>query len=152
MSRGIKAIQELPDRAPFEQKNDDKHLFSFIDLFAGIGGIRLAFQQSRDHCIFSSEWDRFAQKTYATNFGEFPHGDITDISARDIKSHLKKRPRKLTPRECANLQGFPDNFIINAVSDTQAYKQFGNSVAVPVVQKVAESMLVVLKTAKVKRK
>lgn len=378
MSRGHKAIQELPDRAPFEQKKDDKHLFSFIDLFAGIGGIRLAFQQSGGHCIFSSEWDRFAQKTYAANFGELPHGDITNISARDIKKHftkgskklnillagfpcqafsqaglkrgfndtrgtmffeiqrilsickpdafllenvkqlrghnqgetlkiimdtlggehfhsipddvpmsdearhalnsklnywadhkvlraadfgcpqnrerifivgfnkkkfkgidfnkvfnwpdpphtrtavgdilesdksidpkytisqrllnghqrrktehknkgngfgysvfkksdrytntlsaryykdgseilidqsqLKKRPRKLTPRECANLQGFPKNFIVNAVSDTQAYKQFGNSVAVPVVQKVAKSMLAVLKTAKVKRK
>ncbi len=378
MSRGHKAIQELPDRAPFEQKKDDKYLFSFIDLFAGIGGIRLAFQQSGGHCIFSSEWDRFAQKTYAANFGELPHGDITNISARDIKkhftkggkklnillagfpcqafsqaglkkgfndtrgtmffeiqrilsickpdafllenvkqlkghnhgetikiimdtlegkhfhtipddvqmsdearqalnsrlnyqadyrvlraadfgcpqnrerifivgfnkkkfqgidfnkvfnwpdpphtrtavgdilesdksidpkytisqrllkghkrrktghkikgngfgycvfkksdqytntlsaryykdgseilidqSHLKKRPRKLTPRECANLQGFPKNFIVNAVSDTQAYKQFGNSVVVPVVQKVAKSMLAVLKTAKVKRK
>lgn len=378
MSRGHKAIQELPDRAPFEQKKDDKHLFSFIDLFAGIGGIRLAFQQSGGHCIFSSEWDRFAQKTYAENFGELPHGDITNISARDIKKHftkgskklnillagfpcqafsqaglkrgfndtrgtmffeiqrilsickpdafllenvkqlrghnqgetlkiimdtlggehfhsipddvpmsdearhalnsklnywadhkvlraadfgcpqnrerifivgfnkkkfkgidfnkvfnwpdpphtrtavgdilesdksidpkytisqrllnghqrrktehknkgngfgysvfkksdrytntlsaryykdgseilidqsqLKKRPRKLTPRECANLQGFPKDFIVNAVSDTQAYKQFGNSVAVPVVQKVAKSMLAVLKTAKVKRK
>jgi DNA (cytosine-5)-methyltransferase 1 len=378
LSRGHKAIQELPDRAPFEQKKDDKHLFSFIDLFAGIGGIRLAFQQSGGHCIFSSEWDRFAQKTYAANFGELPHGDITNISARDIKKHftkggkklnillagfpcqafsqaglkrgfndtrgtmffeiqrilsickpdafllenvkqlrghnhgetlkiimdtlrgdhfhsipddvpmsdearqalnsrlnyqadyrvlraadfgcpqnrerifiigfnkkkfkgidfnkvfnwpdpphtrtavgdilesdksidpkytisqrllnghqrrktehknkgngfgysvfkksdqytntlsaryykdgseilidqsqLKKRPRKLTPRECANLQGFPKDFIVNAVSDTQAYKQFGNSVAVPVVQKVAKSMLAVLKTAKVKRK
>jgi DNA (cytosine-5)-methyltransferase 1 len=51
-----------------------------------------------------------------------------------------KNPRKLTPRECARLQGFPPEFII-PVSDTQAYKQFGNSVAVPVVAAVAESMI-----------
>ncbi len=95
MSRGHKAIQELPDRAPFEQKKDDKHLFSFIDLFAGIGGIRLAFQQSGGHCIFPSEWDSFAQKTYAANFGELPHGDITNISARDIKKHFTKGGKKL---------------------------------------------------------
>ena len=49
-------------------------------------------------------------------------------------------PRKLTPRECARLQGFPDSFKI-PVSDTQAYRQFGNSVAVNVIEKVAEQML-----------
>ena len=377
MSRGAKVIQDLPDRAPFEQKKEDKKLFSFIDLFAGIGGIRLAFQQVGGHCVFSSEWDRFAQKTYTANYGELPHGDITEISAKDIKkrftrggkkfnillagfpcqafsqaglkrgfndtrgtmffeiqrilsickpdafllenvkqlrghnhgetlkiimdtlggehfhsipddvpmsdearralnsklnywadfrvlraadfgvpqnrerifivgfnkqkfkgvdfskvfnwpdppgtkitvgnilesdkaigskytisqrlfdghqrrktehknkgngfgyslfkksdqytntlsaryykdgseilidqSHLQKRPRKLTPRECANLQGFPEKFIVNAVSDTQAYKQFGNSVAVPVVQKVAKSMIAALKIAGIRR-
>ena len=46
-------------------------------------------------------------------------------------------PRRLTPRECARLQGFPDNFII-PVSDTQAYKQFGNSVVVPLMTNVAQ--------------
>lgn len=51
-----------------------------------------------------------------------------------------KNPRKLTPRECARLQGFPDEFII-PVSDTQAYKQFGNSVTVPVVRSVAKLMM-----------
>jgi DNA (cytosine-5)-methyltransferase 1 len=372
----FKLIQELPDRAPFSQKKKNKYSFSFIDLFAGIGGIRLAFQQLGGHCVFSSEWDRFSQKTYATNFGELPHGDITDISAKDIKkcfdrggkkfnillagfpcqafsqaglkrgfndtrgtmffeiqrilsickpdafllenvkqlrghnhgetlktimdtlrgehfhsipedvpmseearralnsklnywadykvlraadfgcpqnrerifivgfnknkfrgfdfdksfkwpkpphikttvgsilepdksidpkytisqrllkghqrrkighemkgngfgycvfrksdqytntlsaryykdgseilidqSHLNKRPRKLTPRECANLQGFPSKFIVNAVSDVQAYRQFGNSVAFPVVKAVAKSMLAVLKIIKTK--
>jgi DNA (cytosine-5)-methyltransferase 1 len=374
----FKPIQEISGRAPFIQKEGGNYAFSFIDLFAGIGGIRLAFQQSGGQCIFSSEWDKFAQKTYATNFGESPHGDITEISTGDIsnrfnkntrqhtillagfpcqafsqaglkkgfndtrgtmffeiqrilsdcmpdafllenvkqlkghnqgktlkiimdilrgehfhsisddvpmsdetlytpnnklnywadfrvlraadfgipqnrerifiigfnkqkfkginfskvfkwpdphhtrttvgdilesdqavdpkytisqrlldghqrrktehknkgngfgysvfkksdrytntlsaryykdgseilidQSHLQKRPRKLTPRECANLQGFPENFIVNAVSDTQAYKQFGNSVAVPVVQEVAKSMLAALKIAGVRRK
>ena len=51
----------------------------------------------------------------------------------------KKNPRRLTPRECARLMGFPDTFKIN-VSDTRAYKQFGNSVVVPVMTKVAEAM------------
>jgi len=366
----LKIIQELPDYAPFSQKKEGKYPFNFIDLFAGIGGIRLAFQQIGGHCAFSSEWDKFAQKTYAANFGELPHGDITKVSAKDIpkhnilvagfpcqsfsqaglkkgfndtrgtmffeiqrilsickpdafllenvkqlrghnhgetlkiimdtlrgehfhsipddvpmseearsalnnklnywadshvlraadfgcpqnrerifivgfnknkfkgidfskvfkwpdpprtkttvgdilepdrvidpkftisqrlldghqrrkiahekkgngfgfcvfkksdsytntlsaryykdgseilidQSHLRKRPRKLMPRECANLQGFPSNFIVNAVSDVQAYKQFGNSVSVPVVSAVAESMLSALTIARAQKK
>jgi DNA (cytosine-5)-methyltransferase 1 len=56
-----------------------------------------------------------------------------------------KNPRKLTPRECARLQGFPENFIVNAVSDAQAYKQFGNSVAVPAIQATAYEILKLLK-------
>ena len=59
-----------------------------------------------------------------------------------------KNPRKLTPRECARLQGFPENFII-PVSDTQAYKQFGNSVAVPVVGAVAKRIVDTLKTLEI---
>lgn len=58
-----------------------------------------------------------------------------------------KNPRKLTPRECARLQGFPDTFKI-PVSNTQAYRQFGNSVPVKVVEKVAEQMLKHIKTDK----
>lgn len=52
--------------------------FSFIDLFAGIGGFRLAMQQLGGTCLFSSEWDKFAQQTYYANYGEVPLGDITD--------------------------------------------------------------------------
>ena len=52
-------------------------------------------------------------------------------------------PRKLTPRECARLQGFPEEYII-PVSDTQAYKEFGNSVAVPVIHAIAEEIIRVL--------
>lgn len=51
--------------------------FTFIDLFAGIGGFRLALQNLGGKCVFSSEWDKQAQKTYAVNFGEIPFGDIT---------------------------------------------------------------------------
>ncbi|MFW3515790.1 DNA (cytosine-5-)-methyltransferase [Staphylococcus pettenkoferi] len=60
---------------------------NFIDLFAGIGGIRLAFEDEHTNCVFSSEWDKFSQKTYEANFGEIPHGDITDINAYDIPEH-----------------------------------------------------------------
>ena len=55
-----------------------------------------------------------------------------------------KEPRKLTPRECANLQGFPNKFILNK-SDIQAYKQFGNSVPIPLVKEICKEMLKVYK-------
>ena len=50
-------------------------------------------------------------------------------------------PRRLTPRECARLQGYPDDFIIDIVSDNQAYRQFGNSVVVPLMQAVGENIV-----------
>ena len=55
-----------------------KHKFSFIDLFAGIGGFRLAMQNLGGKCVFTSEWDRGAKRTYKANFGETPFGDITN--------------------------------------------------------------------------
>lgn len=55
----------------------EKYKFTFIDLFAGMGGFRLAMQDLGGRCIFSSEWNQFAQKTYYANFGEMPFGDIT---------------------------------------------------------------------------
>ncbi len=58
--------------------------FRFIDLFAGIGGIRLGFEAVGGHCVFSSEFDEDACKTYEANFGEHPSGDITKIDAKDI--------------------------------------------------------------------
>ncbi|QII37379.1 DNA (cytosine-5-)-methyltransferase [Rouxiella badensis] len=73
--------------APLRQKTLSESKFTFIDLFAGIGGIRLPYQQNGGHCVFSSEWDKFSQKTYLTNFGEMPHGDITKINASDIPDH-----------------------------------------------------------------
>ncbi len=83
----LKEIKELKDTAPFRQEKNSSSLFTFIDLFAGIGGIRLPFQKLNGKCVFSSEWDKFAQKTYATNFGELPKGDITKIEAKDIPDH-----------------------------------------------------------------
>lgn len=64
-----------------------KNKLSFIDLFAGIGGIRLAFESAGAECVFSSEWDKAAQETYAANFGERPAGDITKIPTDEIPNH-----------------------------------------------------------------
>lgn len=58
--------------------------FKFIDLFAGIGGIRLGFEAAGGKCVFSSEFDEDACTTYEANFGEHPSGDITKINAKDI--------------------------------------------------------------------
>jgi len=326
----LEHILQFANEVPFENKKR-KHKFRFIDLFAGIGGIRIPFQELGGKCVFTSEWDKFAQKTYRLNYGEEPRGDIAEIEASEIddfdvllggfpcqpfsqaglkkgfadtrgtlffeieriiqakrpkafllenvkqlrthdkgrtlqvilqhlheldyfvdydvlraadygvpqnreriyivgfdkrqinieenyrfpypeptyqrarlgdilesnvdekytisdrlweghlrrkREHLEKgngfgfslfneespytntlsaryykdgseilidqgegnNPRKLTPRECARLQGFPENFVI-PVSDTQAYKQFGNSVAVPVVRAVARKLI-----------
>ena len=64
--------------------NSKSDSFTFIDLFAGIGGMRLAFEKANGQCVFSSEWDKYSQQTYTANFGETPHGDITQIKERDI--------------------------------------------------------------------
>lgn len=63
--------------------------FNFIDLFAGIGGIRKGFEGIGGHCVFTSEWNRFAQQTYAANFRDNhpPHGDITKIGTDEIPEH-----------------------------------------------------------------
>ena len=59
----------------------------FIDLFAGIGGFRIALESLGGKCVFTSEWDKYAAATYKANFGEEPAGDITKIDAKDIPSH-----------------------------------------------------------------
>jgi len=61
--------------------------FTFIDLFAGIGGIRIAFERNGGKCVFSSEWDKYAQQTYKANFREIPTGDIVKIDEKEIPSH-----------------------------------------------------------------
>ncbi|MDQ3024130.1 MAG: DNA (cytosine-5-)-methyltransferase, partial [bacterium] len=62
--------------------------FKFIDLFAGIGGFRIGLERSGGECVFSCEWDKFAQQTYEAWFGEKPHGDIRDINpCKDIPDH-----------------------------------------------------------------
>lgn len=58
--------------------------FTFIDLFAGIGGTRLGYEKAGGECVFTSEWDKYAQKTYETNFGEMPFGDIRQIKTSQI--------------------------------------------------------------------
>ncbi len=92
---------------PFPPKANSK--FKFIDLFAGIGGIRLAYQNLGGKCVFTSEWNDFAKKTYEANFGEVPFGDITKI------------PESLIPDHDLLLAGFPcQPFSIAGVSKKNA--------------------------------
>lgn len=83
----IKKIKEFAPEIPFYQDPNKKYNFSFIDLFAGIGGIRIPFQENGGYCAFTSEWDKFSQKTYKINFGHEPAGDITAIKSKDIPNH-----------------------------------------------------------------
>lgn len=80
-------IITFPTEPPFKNKPLQFCKFKQIDLFAGIGGIRQAFQRNGGYNVFSSEWDKFAQKTYRINFGEIPAGDITKIAAENIPDH-----------------------------------------------------------------
>ena len=82
----LKLIENLEANYPLKNNNQNS-AFTFIDLFAGIGGIRLPFQELGGKCVFSSEIDKHAQKTYFSNYGEYPSGDITQISASDIPDH-----------------------------------------------------------------
>lgn len=82
----VKALQAL---LPFETSSILTGNFKFIDLFAGIGGIRTAFEGVGGQCVFTSEWDSYAQKTYVQNFNghHTMAGDITQIDASDIPDH-----------------------------------------------------------------
>lgn len=103
-------VSSLPIQKDFNKQNDipfpckDKTKFTFIDLFAGIGGFRLAMQDIGGKCVFSSEWDDAAKQTYFENYGEVPFGDIT-----------KPETKALIPKEfdvlCA---GFPCQPFSNA--------------------------------------
>lgn len=82
----VHALQRL---LPFQSHFPKEADFSFIDLFAGIGGMRLAFEEIGGRCVFASEWDEYAQKTYAENFrdGHPIYGDITKIHESEIPDH-----------------------------------------------------------------
>lgn len=67
--------------------NGNTKRIKFIDLFAGIGGIRIAFERVGGECVFTSEWDEPCQVMYQANFGEKPFGDITKIAAEDVPDH-----------------------------------------------------------------
>jgi DNA (cytosine-5)-methyltransferase 1 len=71
----------------FKLASNNGKKFRFIDLFAGIGGMRQGFESAGGVCVFSSEYEKNAQATYEENYGEFPFGDITKISEKDIPEH-----------------------------------------------------------------
>ena len=66
---------------------NDNAKFTFIDLFAGIGGMRIAFERNGGKCVYSNEWNKYSQQTYFANFGEQPDDDITKVDARIIPNH-----------------------------------------------------------------
>lgn len=106
------AVEHLRQLPLFSNPNaGEDSAFSFIDLFAGIGGVRLGFEQEGGRCVFTSEWDRFSQKTYAANFcsEEVIAGDITKVPVDSI------------PRHDVLLAGFPcQPFSIAGVSKKQS--------------------------------
>jgi len=77
----------LPIKWDVPFPSPEKPKFKFIDLFAGIGGIRLAYQNLGGKCVFTSEWDTYSKKTYEANFGKVPFGDITQIKETEIPDH-----------------------------------------------------------------
>lgn len=85
-TRIYEKIMQFPSEAQFDMTDKD-FKFTQIDLFAGIGGIRLGFQKNGGKTVFSSEIDKFAIKTYKTNFNSSPSGDITQIDPKTIPNH-----------------------------------------------------------------
>lgn len=80
-------IMTFPTEARFKNMPREESKFTIIDLFAGIGGIRQAFQRAGGYTVYSSEWDKFAQTTYRINYGEVPDGDITLVDENNIPDH-----------------------------------------------------------------
>ncbi len=77
----LQTIIDFKDDVVFPRPANPR--FTFIDLFAGIGGFRIAMQRNQGECVFSSEWDKMAQRTYYANFGEIPFGDITKTETKE---------------------------------------------------------------------
>lgn len=80
-------IMNFPTEARFKNMPRKESKFTIIDLFAGIGGIRQAFQRVGGYTVYSSELDKFAQTTYRINYGEVPDGDITQVDENNIPDH-----------------------------------------------------------------
>lgn len=82
-----KAVVQMLGRAKEEPPVASERKYTFIDLFAGIGGMRIAFERAGGRCVYSNEWNKYSQKTYYANFGVQPEGDITKVRAEDIPDH-----------------------------------------------------------------
>jgi len=83
------ALRDMLHSSPMRTMSTVPRRFRFIDLFAGIGGIRMGFEANGGECVFTSEWNEFSKKTYLENFGDnHPFvGDIVNYSAEDIPDH-----------------------------------------------------------------
>lgn len=68
-------------------RNPESIPFTFVDFFAGIGGLRFGLEKAGGDCLYSCEWDKYSQKTYKAWFGETPHGDIREIDPTSIPHH-----------------------------------------------------------------
>ena len=80
-------MQKLEKERKEKLLSHEKSGYTFIDLFAGIGGTRIGFENAGCSCVYSNEYNKFCQKTYFTNFGEVPEGDITKVNANSIPDH-----------------------------------------------------------------
>ena len=80
------AVRQIVNRNIVKKTVGDAK-FTFINLFAGIGGMRLAYEAAGGKCVYSNEWNKYCQQTYFSNFGEQPDGDITKVEASDIPDH-----------------------------------------------------------------
>lgn len=80
------AIRQLLVSAKVEPKGNADQ-YTFIDLFAGIGGMRIAYERAGGRCVYSNEWNKYSQQTYYANFGVQPDGDITKVAAENIPDH-----------------------------------------------------------------
>jgi DNA (cytosine-5)-methyltransferase 1 len=89
----IKTFAQKAEVFMFNRDNETKKMgncrkqLKFIDLFAGIGGIRIAFERAGAKCVFTSEWDKACQQMYEANFGDKPVGDITKVDAKHVPDH-----------------------------------------------------------------
>ena len=72
------ALTEFISRQNTAHSNNGQS-FTFIDLFAGIGGMRIAYESAGGRCVYSNEWNKYSQQTYFANFGDQPDGDITKV-------------------------------------------------------------------------
>jgi DNA (cytosine-5)-methyltransferase 1 len=82
-------VHALQQMLPLQLPLPERSMFDFVDLFAGIGGIRIAFEEIGGRCVFTSEWDSYAQRTYVANFpaGHDLNGDITKVHEDDVPDH-----------------------------------------------------------------
>lgn len=83
-------VTEAAIKSGRAERRDTRPAFTFIDLFAGIGGLRRGFEAIDGECIFTCEWDRYSQQTYRANFPSDAHdisGDICDVREADIPAH-----------------------------------------------------------------